>query len=530
MEKILIRQATVVDGTGRPVFKADVVLADEWIEQIGSVSPHSDVFRQVIEADGLTLTPGFMDMHSHSDLMQLVQPEASAKIRQGITTELLGQDGLGTAPVLPKDRASYRQHVAGLLGDLAVSWQWPHFRDYLKELETRKTATNLAVLVSHGPVRLAVMGMAERKATAKEIAAMCQITDEAFQDGAFGLSTGLIYPPCVFSDQEELIELTKVTAKAHGIFVVHVRNERGQVKESIQEIFDIAAKTGVKPHISHLKVIGQENWGTAHELLALFDEARARQIPAAFDQYPYPAGSTMLSILIPPYAHAGGAEALLSRLADSEMRQKLAHEMAEGLAGWENICTAAGWDRILVTGIVSGKNKKWEGQSLAKIAAECGISPQEVVFDLLIQENLQVSMVNFSLSPEDVARIIQHSAGMLGTDGLLLGKPHPRAYGSTARILQKYVKEEGLLTLEEAVARMTLRPAQQLGLADRGMICPGNIADLNLINLAEVAEKSTYTDPCQHPTGFEYVFVQGKAALAKGEETAVLSGKVLRKS
>ena len=529
MEKTLIQGASVVNGSGEKTFVADVAIVGDFIAEIGRISVNSDSFTQVVNAHGLTLTPGFIDMHSHSDLLQMVKPEASAKIRQGITTELLGQDGLGLAP-LPEDQVdSYRRHVSGLLGDPDVDWSWRTLTEYYACLEKAGTATNLAVLLSHGPLRMAVAGMEERALTPPEIARLCEMTAAGLADGAFGLSTGLIYPPCISADTAELTALTAEVAKTGGVFVVHVRNERGLVKESIGEIFDIARQTGVIPHISHLKVIGRENWGTSGDILALFDAAVAEGLDASFDQYPYPAGSTMLSALIPPHAHAGGPEQLIERLRDPEMRAQLAREMAEGLPGWENICTAAGWDEIYVTGIDSGPNKHWEERSLTDIAVQLGTTPQEVVFDLLLQENLQVSMVNFSMSEADVAKILQHSCGMLGTDGLLLGKPHPRAYASTARILAKYVREKKVLTMEEAVARMTGRPAHRLGLTDRGRSAIGAKADLVLFDAAQIAEGNSFADPCRHPQGIEYVFVNGVTAVSRGVETGALSGRVLRK-
>lgn len=529
MGRILIQSASIVDGTGNKAYTADVAVVGDFIAEIGRIPADTGNFSEVIDARGLTLTPGFIDMHSHSDLLQMVKPEASAKIRQGITTELLGQDGLGLAPLTEGQIDSYRRHVSGLLGDPDVAWSWRTFPEYLGRLETAGTATNLAVLLSHGPLRLAVSGMEERAATPEEIVRMRTLAAEGFAAGAFGLSTGLIYPPCIFAGTEELTALAAETAKAAGIFVVHVRNERGFVVQSIGEIFDLARKTGVIPHISHLKVIGRENWGTSDHILALFDAAVAEGLDASFDQYPYPAGSTMLSVLIPPHAHAGGPDRLLERIGDPGMREQLAREMRDGLPGWENIATAAGWDGVLVTGIAGGPNKRWEGSSLAHIAGEMGVSPQEAVFELLLQENLQVSMVNFSMSEADVANILQHERGMLGTDGLLLGKPHPRAYASTARILAKYVREEKLLTLEQAVCRMTGRPARRLGLSDRGIVALGAKADLVLLDAAQILEGNTFVDPCRHPEGIEYVFVNGTAAVNKGVETNALSGRVLRK-
>ena len=528
MADILIRHATIVDGTGEPGFTGDLAVTGDTITEMGELSGSTESYKQVIDADGLTLCPGFIDMHSHSDLMQLENPLASAKIRQGITTELLGQDGLGVAPVKPEDISEYRRYLTGLLGNPAVQWSWQSFADYLGTLEKAKTANNLAVLVSHGALRLTVMGMEERAATDDEMAGMLALAAESFREGAFGLSTGLIYPPCVFAGPAELVALAHVTAQAGGIMVTHIRNERDLLLDSLREMFEISRLSGVAPHISHLKVMGKENWGQAAKVLDLFEDARREGLAAGFDQYPYPAGSTMLSILVPAHAHAGGPEQFLARLKEPETRQLLAEQMANGLPGWENIATAAGWDGIIVTGVSDGPNKQYEGKTLTELAVMRGCLPQEVVFDLLLEEQLQVSMVNFSMHESDVAAIMQHPLGMLGTDGLLGGKPHPRAYSSTARILQKYVREDKVITLEQAVARMTSRSAARLGLSDRGRLCPGMKADLVLFDAPKVTDNATFTDPCRHPGGFAYVWVNGTAALEKGRETGKLTGRVLR--
>lgn len=529
MDKLLIRGATVVNGNGDKPYAADVAVIGGIITEIGRIPAAGGSFDTIVDASGLTLTPGFFDMHSHSDLLQMVKPEASAKIRQGITTEVLGQDGLGLAPLPDGQVDLYRRQVTALLGDPDLEWSWRTLPEYLACLEKAGTATNLAVLLSHGPLRMMVAGMEKRPLTPEETGRMCEHAAAGLAAGAFGLSTGLAYLPCIAADTAELQALASVVARFDGVFMVHVRNERDLVKESITEIFDIARATGVIPHIAHLKVIGRENWGTAGEFLSLFDAAVAEGLDASFDQYPYPAGSTMLSALIPPHAHAGGPQALLERLADPAMRVRLAREMEEGQPGWENIGTAAGWDRIYVTGIESGPNQHWEMHTLADIAARRAVTPQEAVFDLLLQEKLRVNLINFSMSEADVEKVMQHPRGMLGTDGLLPGRPHPRVYASAARILSVYVREKKVLTLEEAVARMTGRAARRLGLSDRGIVNVGARADLVLFDAQRIAEGNSFADPCRHPEGIEYVFVNGVAAVKRGDETGALSGHVLRK-
>ena len=373
------------------------------------------------------------------------------------------------------------------------------------------------------------MGMAERPATSLETLKMCEIVERSLEVGAFGFSTGLIYPPCNFADQAELLAISEVTAKHGGLFAVHVRDERRELLDSVKTILDISRESNAKPHISHLKVLGKESWGTAGRVLALFDEAMDAGIQATFDQYPYPAGSTRLSILVPQHAHAGGPEQLIARLSDSEIRTRLAQEIEADNPGWENIAMAAGWDGVFVSGISSGPNKHWEGMSLSQIAQIRQTTPAEALFDVLIAEKLNVSMINFSQSEEDVRTIMQHPCGMLGTDGLLVGKPHPRAYGSTVRILEKYVREEKLLTIETAVQRMTGRPAARLGLKDRGVIAVGAKADLVLFDMKRLKDCSSFADPCRHPEGIEYVFVNGQAAIKNGVETGLPAGQVLRK-
>lgn len=528
--KTLIRHAKIADGTGRPCFCADVVVESEVIAAIGQISPFSDSFDVIIDADGLVLSPGFIDMHSHGDVIKIHQPSYAAKLMQGITTEVVGQCGLGAAPITNGNVETWMQMTGPVLGETRAEWPWRSFGEYLQALSSAGMINNVAALVSHGALRAAVAGLNERPLTEHELADMTRLAQAAFAEGAAGFSTGLVYSPCLFADSRELDAMARVTAEAGGLFAAHVRNERDRIRESINEIYRFCRPYAAKVHISHLKVFGRENWGSATQLLDHIDQLATAGQTVSFDQYPYAAGSTMLSALLPPYAHDRGPDDLLARLGSSEWRQRMAYDMEIGLLGWENIGTAAGWDGILVTGFAWGPNKRWEGLSLAQIAASTSVTPQEAVFNLLTAEKLQVTLINFGQDEADVKQILQHPHGVLGTDGLPVAKPHPREYGSSARILGRYVREVGLLSMEAAVSRMTSRPAMRLGLWDRGLVRCGYKADLALFNPNTVADLSSYSDPCRHPTGIEYVMINGGIAVAHRQATGELHGQVLRRS
>ena len=514
---LVIRNAKIIDGSGNPWYKADIGVVDERIATIGRIEDG----RHVIDAEGLAAAPGFIDTHSHSDLMLIAEPEAKQKTMQGITTEIVGQDGLGEAPISDETLGDWRRYLAGLNGDPEIEWSWREFGEYLDALDKAETATNVASLVGHGNLRLLAMGMENRAQTQTELSSMKRLLSESMEAGGFGLSTGLIYPPCVYADSVELTELCSVAARHNGIFVVHMRNEGDGLFDSIDDVAKIGRDAGIRVHVSHFKASGSRNWGKAEEAIARIEAHRRDGIEFTVDQYPYIAGSTFLSSLLPISAHEGGTDRMLARLRDPSERTQVRALIAESRGlDW-------GWHNILITSVNTEKNKPHEGLNLRETAERRGEDPVEALFNIILEEENAVTMVSFNMSEEDVRTVMESPFQMVCTDGIVLGKPHPRAYGSFPRILGRYVKE-GVIRLEDAIRKMTSLPAQTLGIRDRGLLKPGMHADITIFDPDKVIDKATYKDPIQFPKGIEYVIVNGTITIKKGIHTGKRAGKVLK--
>lgn len=522
---IVIKNGLVVDGTSNPWVKADVAIQGERIAKLGSIS---DKAEKIIDASGLVVCPGFIDMHSHSDLAILSRPPPQQKIRQGVTTELLGQDGLSVAPVKGPMKKELAKYLAGIAGELDREWPWSTVGEYLKEIERCGIQVNVATYVGHGTVRMTVSGFVERPVTSDELEAMKELVDQSMRDGAFGLSSGLVYAPGSYADTNELVALAEIAAKRGGIYTSHIRGESGTLEKSLEEALTIGKSAGLPVHISHHKAAGRMHWGKVKKTLAMIDDARSRGLDVTCDQYPYTAGSTMLSVVIPPWAHKGGVEKLLQCLKDPEARERMKRDMETELPGWTSYYKQSGWDKIQIT--FCKKNTALEGKTIEQIAELRGTDPFTAAFDLLVDEETAVSMVIFYLSEDDVRTVMRHPATMVGTDGLMVGNPHPRVYGTYPRILGRYVRDEKVLTLEDAIRKMTSLPAQRLGLQDRGLIRPGMFADIAVFNPKTIIDKATYEKPHQYSVGVECVVVNGAVVLEKGEVKETLPGKVLRKA
>lgn len=532
MKKLIIN-GFVVDGSGKQGYKADVLIKDGMINKIAETIDSSAAEAEgaeIIDVNGLVVAPGFIDTHSHSDLQVLIEPEVAPKVMQGITTEILGQDGISMAP-LPKEYISpWRKNLAGLDGDSdQIDWNYETTENYLKMIDDVKPGLNECYLVPHGNIRMEAMGLENRLPNEEELERMRAITRREMEAGAVGLSTGLIYMPCAYSESIEIIEMCKVVAEYDGLFVIHQRSEADTILDSMEEVIKIGRESGVRIHYSHFKVCGKKNWDKVDKVIELLEEAKKEGIRVSFDQYPYVAGSTMLGVILPPWVHDGGTDKVLERLADPELRKKMVYDIEHGIPGWDNFVEFAGLDQIFVTSVKTDKNKDAIGLNLIELGELRGKDPYEATFDLLYDEENAVGMVDFYGTEEHVIRIMKRPEMNACTDGLLGGKPHPRVYGAFPRILGKYVREEKALTLEEAVYKMTKKPAATFNMTGRGEVKEGYWADLCIFNPETVIDKGTFVDPVQYPEGIEYVIIGGELTVEKGKHTGKRNGVVLRK-
>ncbi|GLW68259.1 N-acyl-D-amino-acid deacylase [Kitasatospora phosalacinea] len=542
MADLLLRDATVVDGTGADRYRADVTVTDGRIERISRLggSGGTDTARgsgerltgrRVIDADGLVLAPGFIDMHAHSDLRLLLEPDHPSRITQGVTLEVLGQDGLSYAPADDTTLAALRRQLAGWNGDPAdeeFDWNWRTVAQYLDRLDTG-TAVNACYLVPHGSVRMLAMGWANRPPTGAELDRMKQLLDEALTDGAVGMSTGLSYTPGMYADTAELVELCTVVAARGGFHAPHQRSYGAGALEGYAEMVEISRRSGCPLHLTHATMNFGVNEGRAGQFLALVDAALADGVDITLDSYPYLPGSTTLAALLPSWSTEGGPEATLARLADPAARERIRADVEErGSDGCHGVVTD--WDTIQVSGVRHGALSAAVGRKVSELAAEQGRSGTEVFFDLLRADQLGTTILQHVGHEENVRAIMRHPVHTVGSDGLLVGaRPHPRAWGTFPRYLAHYGRELGVLTLEQAVARMTGRPARRLGLDRRGLVRPGHHADLVLFDPETVRDTATFDHPRQAAEGIRHVLVNGVAALADGRPTGELAGRALRR-
>ncbi|MFR3371416.1 MAG: N-acyl-D-amino-acid deacylase family protein [Clostridioides difficile] len=525
--RTLIKHGLIVDGNKTPAYEGDILIENEKILKISQdLNEEAD---KVIDAKGRVICPGFIDTHSHSDLVNLVNPYNEVKIRQGITTEVLGQDGISMAPLPQEHISSWRKNLAGLDGESdEIDWKYETTENYLKMMDYNGVGLNETYLVPHGNVRMEAMGLEDRPATKEEIQKMCEITERELKAGAIGLSTGLIYIPCAYSLTEEIIEMCKVVAKYDGVFVVHQRSEADTILTSMEEIIEIGKQSGVKVHFSHFKVCGKANWKYIPQVIELLEKAEKEGIRVSFDQYPYAAGSTMLGVVLPPWAHSGGTDKLIERLSDENERAKMKKDIANGIEGWDNFIEFAGIDQIFVTSVKTEKNKDTIGKSLLEIGKMRGKDPLDATFDLLKEEENAVGMVDFYGLEEHIIGFMKRDEQNVCTDGLLAGKPHPRAYGSFPKILGRYVRELNVLTIEEAVYKMTKKAATSFSIKDRGELKEGYFADIVIFDKDTVSGCDDFINSMQYPTGIDYVIINGNCVVEEGKYNKIKAGKVLK--
>ncbi len=523
---LVIRNAKIVDGTGNPWFRGDVAVRGERIVAVGVVPPAAS--KRTIDARGHVLAPGFIDIHSHSDLLLLEDGNAQSKIRQGVTTEVLGE-GESAGP------AESRRTVA--VGGKSIGWRT--LGEYLKAIEQNGVAVNVASYVGLDTVWQGVMGRSFARPSPAQFEQMKLLIDDAMRDGAFGLSSQLAMPPGSLATTDDIVELCKAVALHHGIYSAHMRNEGTGIFDSVKEVIAIAERAHIPADAIHLKIADQKYWGRMSEVVRLIEDARRRGVNVQANVYPYTRGNNNLSSIVPPWAHEGGTKAMLERLANPELRKHLKKEIREGLPGWYNHYTAVGgdWERVLINGKGAYEGLTMDRVIAAKSKAKSPTpDPLDILFDLLIEQGGSVPAIYEHHTEADMNVALSQPWCSIGSDGsahatqgpLRRGYPHPRSFGTFPRILGVYVRERGLLRLEDAIRKMTSLNAAKLGLQDRGLLRAGCYADLVLFDADRIIDRSTYADPFHYGEGIEYVIVNGQVVLDHDMHSGARPGHALR--
>jgi len=525
--ELLITGATVVDGTGAPGFAADVAVEDGRIVAVGNDLPTA---RRTIDATGLVLSPGFIDMHAHSDLQILATPDHTAKVSQGVTLEVLGQDGLSFAPIDDPTRAAIRRQIAGWNGEPDdFDFSWSTVAGYLDRLD-QGIACNAAYLVPQGTLRMMVVGTENRPATRAELARMIELLTQALRDGAVGMSSGLTYTPGMFATTDELVELCRVVAQYGGYYSPHQRSYGRGALDAYGEMVEVAHRSGCALHLTHAVMNFGPNQGRGADLVAMIDKALGDGLDVTTDTYPYLPGATTLAAILPSWTAEGGADAQLDRLRDPATRSRIAHEMEQVGSDGCHGCVIE-WNTIEIGGVRNPALADAVGRTVAELAATRGTPAADVFFDLLIEDDLGTSILQHVGHEENVRTIMQHSSHTGGSDAILVGgKPHPRSWGTFPRYLSRYVRELGVLELADCVHHLTGRPARRLRLTDRGLVREGYHADLVLFDPETVRDTATFDNPRQQAEGIPYVFVNGVAVIDDGHRTDALPGRAIRRT
>lgn len=527
--EILIINGTIADGTGGDLRPGSILARDGRIAALLSPDATAPAGAEVVDAEGLLVTPGFIDTHSHSELAALWPGKPAEKLLQGITTEIAGQDGLSVAPVLgPGTETILRGLTDGLTGGRPDPWDWQTVADFLESLDQAGMPTHMGYLVPHSAVRVAAMGAADRPATDAELTAMCGYLEEGLAQGGLGLSTGLIYPPCSFADRRELAALCRVAARYGRPLVVHMRSEASRIVEAVEEMVDLSRTTGVQVHISHMKVMGRTNWDKCDAYLETVAGARTEGLAFSGEIYPYPASSTVLRATLPPWTLDGGSGAMVQRLGSRAERDRIKADFTlTDLPGWENRAISFGWENVVVAGVENQALAEAVGKSIAELAEERKQDPIDVICDILQADQGRTVAVYFQGSEANIEKILRFPGVNICTDGIYGAQPHPRLYGSFARFFGQYVRERKVMGLAEAVRRATGQAAANLGLRGRGLIQPGFAADLTLFDPNTIADIATYRQPRLHPTGIAHVMVGGVWAVRDGAVAASNLGRTL---
>jgi N-acyl-D-amino-acid deacylase len=524
MFDILIINGLIVDGTKSTAYKADLAIKDGIISKI-DININEEA-KKVINAEGLVVTPGFIDVHSHNDLVPFMEEKIqNLKLYQGVTTELVGQCGLGVVPCVEDESMLWKNYIKGVVGCPNIKFDFKDVEDYKNKILNRGLKNNFSVLISHGAVRTKVMGFEAREATESEINKMCEIANIAMDQGAKGMSLGLQYMPGIFSKKDELVALCSVVKKHDGVVMVHVRNHDRNIIDAINEVIDVALISNVKLHISHMKSYTSKELGCpANKLIKLVDNAAKKGVNITFDEHLYLSGSTLMTQLLPPWLTDKGTDVLLKQLRDKEVLERVKVELADlsiNYTGWDNYSAIAGWDGILITSLNKEKNMKYIGGTVGEIAKEQNMHPVDFLAQLLVEEETGVGIVTLNIFPEEeTIELLQHPRQMVGSDSIPAGEPHPRLYGNYPLFIGKFVRDKNVLSLEEAIYKCTLLPAKTIGLKNIGELAIGKNADITIFDFNEIKGYEDYHNKTKCPKGIKHVILNGKTALENGVVTA----------
>jgi N-acyl-D-amino-acid deacylase len=534
MFELVIRNGMVLDGTGKPAVRANVAIDQQTIQFVGQGDTISAA--REIDASGLIAAPGFIDMHSHSDLTLFFQPDAQSKIRQGVTTEVVGNCGVSCAPVRAQHREALLRQFEANNFTMTVSekaaWKWPSQMNYMRELVEKGISSNLISLVGGVPLRVAAAGMKEHLEP-QELDTIKRLLQEELRQGIWGMSSGLYYVPGSYFTHTELVKLCKVIKEHGAMWAIHMRDEGQGLFNAVNEVISIANESGVSVQISHLKLEGKTNWGRAEELLAMLHDARANGVHVSWDQYPYTAYCSGLVDVIPPSLRGSELGSFVKDLGSKRVRESLKEYMLHGVGSWHSPLEEVDWKEMTIAEVKH--DKELVGKTLKEIAKENRTDPLEAILDLLRSQEACVKVVVHAMSEKDVEVIMKDPATMISSDGKAVSPwgryaemhPHPRYYGAFPRVLGRYVRQNKVLDLPDAVRNMTSLPASKLGLKDRGVLKPGNAADIVIFDPGRISDKATFDNPHQFACGIEYVIVNGKVVIGEGKHTGTYPGRLL---